>query len=101
MLTVGRLIDRIVACNPRITAIPRRDLFPQPDGSVLVILEVPEGGVGGWVITVPALIVPAWKSMHIEDRIYTFFCTLNPMSERVWLRAKYGLMSTYNIYYAV
>lgn len=45
MFRVARLVDGIVACDPGVRAVAGGDGGPEPDGPVLVVFVVPEGGV--------------------------------------------------------
>lgn len=76
VLGIARLINRVVTGDPRIRGVVGGKLLPKPDGAVLVVFIVPESSVGGGVISVPPWRLATWKSVHIEDSIYPFFCAL-------------------------
>ena len=65
MLRVAGLIQRVIPSNPRVIPISSGNLFPKPDGSVLMILIIPESGIAGWIIGMPVWILAAWDGVHI------------------------------------
>lgn len=65
MLRVTGLVDRIVACDPRIIAVVLCDLCPEPDGAGLVVFVIPEGGVQRGVVGVPVGVLSAGEGVHV------------------------------------
>lgn len=80
MLRIAGLVDRVVAGNPRIALVSSCDLLPQPDGSILVVLKVPERRVRGRVVCVPVGVLTAGGRVHVEDGVYVVFGTLSETS---------------------
>jgi hypothetical protein len=70
------LVNRIIACDPGVVLVVFCNLAPEPDGAVLVVFVVPEGGVGGGVVGVPVRVLAAGDSMHIEDCVDVVFGAL-------------------------
>ena len=75
---VAWFVDGIIACYPRISSIPRGNLLPQPDYSVLMVFKVPEAAVVGRTISMPIWTLTAWHSVHIKDGVYVFLGALLP-----------------------
>lgn len=76
VLRIARLVDRVVAGHPWVVLVTRRDLLPKPDGAILVVLVVPEGGVVGRVVRVPVAVLTAGNSVHVEDGVDLVLGTL-------------------------
>lgn len=77
---VAGLVDGIVACDPRVRAVAGGDLRPEPDGAILVVLVVPEGGVRGGVVGVPVGVLAAGQGVHVEDCVDFVFGTLRRLT---------------------
>ncbi len=65
MLRVAGLVDRVVACDPRVGGVAGGDLRPEPEGAVLVVFVVPESGVRGGVVGVPVGVLAAGEGVHV------------------------------------
>ena len=53
VLWVAWLVQRIVASYQFIVFVSGRNLLPKPHRTILMVLEIPEGGIASWVIRVP------------------------------------------------
>lgn len=80
VLWVTRLIDRVVACDPRVPLVSLGNYFPQPYGAVLVVFVVPERGPGGVVVGVPVLALSTWHCVHIQNCVDAMLAALFDIS---------------------
>jgi hypothetical protein len=79
--SVAGLIDGIVACDPGIGFVVCGDLFPEPDGAVLEVFVVPEGGIVGAAVAVPVGVLTTREGVEIEDGVDFVFSALGVL---VW-----------------
>ena len=66
---VARLVERVIARDPGIRLVAGGELLPEPDGAVLEVPVVPEGGVAGRVVGMPVWVLAAWGGVHVEDGV--------------------------------
>lgn len=76
VLRVAGLVDGVVAGDPGVGAVAGGELGPEPDGAVLVVAVVPEGGVVGGVVGVPVRVLAAGEGVHVEDGVDVVFGAL-------------------------
>ncbi len=75
-LFVGRLIQKVVACNPSIWSISRGDVLPQVHNPVLKVLVIPKRGVASNIVRVPVLRLATWGRVKVDYGVYVVFRTL-------------------------
>jgi len=75
MLGVCRLIERIVASDPRIVLVVFRQFTPKPHETVLEVFVSPESSDVDTSIGMPVGILPAGSGVHIKDCVDPMLCT--------------------------
>jgi hypothetical protein len=76
VLRVARLVDRVVAGDPGVGLVVCSELLPEPDGAVLVVFVLPEGGVVGAAVAVPVGVLAAGEGVQVQDCVDFVFCAL-------------------------
>ena len=73
---VSWLVDWIVPRDPSIVFVSCSNLFPEPDNTVLVVLEIPKCCVRCRVVGMPVLVVAPWESVQVQNGINPLLGTL-------------------------
>ena len=69
LVRVRRLVERVVARDPRVVLVMLRELFPEPYDAVLEVLVVPEVGDVRARVRVPVCVLPAWRGVQVKDGV--------------------------------
>lgn len=69
MPRVAKFILSVVVGNPLVVLVLGGDVLPEPDGEILMVLEVPEGGISGAIIGVPVLILRDGHRVHVMNAV--------------------------------
>jgi len=67
-------VERIISCHPWLILIPSRKDFPQFNCPVLIVHQIPEGGMMTWRVGMPVSILTAWDGMQIKDGVDSVCC---------------------------
>jgi hypothetical protein len=63
VLGIAGFVDGVVTGDPGVVLVAGSDVLPEPEGAVLEVLVVPEGGVVGDVVGVPVLVLAAGEGV--------------------------------------
>ena len=69
LVRIRRLVERVVARDPRVADVVLRELAPEPEDAVLEVLVVPELGDVRARVRVPVGVLAAGSSVEVEDSI--------------------------------